>query len=188
MGFKATLVKLHLSRKFSIRFLLVLVTVVAVFTAHVVNNRRQQIETIRVLEIANARILYDWQSIPVPLPNGGVSHFNITNDSSAIKAPVWLRRIIGDEYFQSVERITFLHPHEVSDEVLAALKRMKGLRTITLYNDPSKSMPSEEITIIKNRLQSELQVEVAGPFDYATVSMKDAYQLYTIEAFGPSTQ
>jgi hypothetical protein len=153
--------KLNWTRRFSLRFLLLLITVAAVLIAYVVNHRRQQIAAVHTLELAGARVLYDWQIHADPK--------YITNDSSQIKAPVWMRQILGNEFFQSVEHVCNLPPRKVTSEIVDSLRSLNGLKRIELLSEPGWTQRSDydaklaEYSLLRQKLQSELGVEVRGP-------------------------
>ena len=154
------------SLQFSFRSLLVMMTIVALTAAYVMRNRHIQIEAIRTIEIAEGRVLYDWQPIPVLNPDGSIHYFRITFDSNDIKVPAWIRRWFGDELFQYVESVDYLHPNEIDDNVLAAIDTLHRLKRITLYNDPQVALSDVEVKEIKEKLVARYQVKVYGPFDY----------------------
>lgn len=152
--------------RFSSRLLLLVTAIIAVCIAYVVNNRSRQIAAIRTIEHADARILYDWQLTPVYGPDGKRASSLISYDPKDIKAPIWLRMCLGDELFQQVVRVHYLHPNEVDEELLAALDSLPALQSISMYNDPGNKLSDNEVAKAKQLLIQRYSVPVYGPFDY----------------------
>lgn len=80
--------------------MLIATTVVCVFLAYRVQRARVQRNAVAILKNAGADIGYDWQSWPlVGIVPAGVP------DDEAPAGPAWLRKWIGDEYFQEVKTV-----------------------------------------------------------------------------------
>ena len=84
--------------RFSLRTLLVVLTLVAGFLSIQVNRANHQRAVVRWLAENNASVSYDWQFYERA---DGVKLF-IGDSGNQPPGPIWLRRQIGDEYFQSV--------------------------------------------------------------------------------------
>src|SRR6185437_6075263 len=98
---------------FSLRTLFVVTTALAVWLGVIVNRAREQREAVKAIETLTGRVQYDWQPKAVEViltAKGfeGVKGWRQVNASNtAPDAPEWLRRLLGDEYFQDVEEIDF---------------------------------------------------------------------------------
>ncbi|HEV7222712.1 MAG TPA: hypothetical protein VGN42_08430 [Pirellulales bacterium] len=61
-------------------------------------RKQDEREAIKVIEAAGGRILYDWQSAEREPPT----------DDPTPSGPAWLRRLIGDDFFQAAEEVSVL--------------------------------------------------------------------------------
>lgn len=128
--------------QYSLRSFLVLLTAMAVWLGVIVNRAREQRETVKAIEALMGRVQYDWQPkmVEVTVTLNGVQNVkgwrreNASN--TAPDAPDWLRRLVGDEYFQEVEEIEFPYSSLPSQREIAALipllKRLRALKVIKL--------------------------------------------------------
>ena len=114
---------------FSLRSVFVVLTAAGIWLGVVVNRAREQRETVMAVEEMGGFVLYDW-------------HFNLPSQADRPQGPAWLRRLIGDEFFQGVDTVAFTegraHPSE--DELLEflpRLERMRGLKTLFLWSSMS---------------------------------------------------
>jgi len=106
---------------FSLRFLFVLTTALAVWLGVIVNRAREQREAVKAIEALGGTVQYDW-AIRTVEPVG----------------PAWLRRIVGDDYFQKVRKVAFGFDPSLSSKpvVLKAvpyLKRLRDLDTLSIF-------------------------------------------------------
>lgn len=103
--------------QFSLRTFFVLITALAVWLGLIVVRIREQREAVRQVERIGGRVIYDWQQ-PGRLnrkPNG----------------PEWLRRVIGDDYFQTVEGVYGLGSDADAVKAIPYLQQLPALKTIT---------------------------------------------------------
>jgi len=77
--------------RYSLRTLLVLTTLVAIWLGIKTNRARNQRTAVNALRAAGARVLYDFQAI---LPG--------ERKPKELRGPKWLREFLGDDYFQDV--------------------------------------------------------------------------------------
>ena len=98
--------------QFSLRTLLVLVAVVAVWLALLVNAARKQREAVAAIEALGGRIVYEHGS---NLPPG----------------PKWLRELIGEEYFFRIIAVG-LSSTQITDSGLEHLEGLTSLQTLVL--------------------------------------------------------
>ena len=82
--------------QFSVRSLLVAMTLLAGWLAVVTSRARNQQETVKSLNELGWHVRYDWQDSLLSKPRG----------------PAWIRRIVGDDYFQSVVVAVFALSHD----------------------------------------------------------------------------
>ena len=106
--------------RISLRTLLILITVFAVWLAVQVNRAHRQREAVAWVEANVGMVQYDWQYDE--------------NDRLIVDAesptPKWLRDLVGDEYFQDV--IIAVLGNEVSD--LTPLENLTKLKVLWLIN------------------------------------------------------
>ena len=98
--------------QYSLRTLLVLVTVLCVWLAVTANRARKQREAVAAIEAVGGVVYYEYQTKSGQKPPG----------------PKWLRELIGDEYFVSVVLVDF-NETQVTD---AGLMHLKGLTKLEL--------------------------------------------------------
>lgn len=88
---------------FSLRKLFVLLTALAVWLGVVVHRAREQREAVEAIEAAGGVVRYDWQYDSFVARRDGVSFdFPLSNSMREPSGPLWMRRFIGDEFFQQV--------------------------------------------------------------------------------------
>lgn len=79
--------------QFSLRSLLVLLTIGCLWLGWKTERVREQRETVQAIEALGGFVRYDWECYPA--------------SSEAPPGPVWLRRMIGDEFFQEPVSVWF---------------------------------------------------------------------------------
>ena len=116
--------------RFSLRTLLVVMTVLCVWLGFKVNATRRQKESVKaLLESGNFEVYYDYQCSPVP---GQPGDYNI--DGEALPpGPAWLRKLLGDDFFCNVVGLQYLRqPRGVAESSFAQIGRLPDLRFIYL--------------------------------------------------------
>jgi hypothetical protein len=97
--------------RFSLRALLVLVTVLCVWLGVKVNVARRQKEAVAAILRAGGTVCYDCQFIPKSNPSGlPLLDYRFDRDAQS-SAPAWLRFLIGDDCFRTVTAVYFNDPH-----------------------------------------------------------------------------
>lgn len=84
------------SVRFGVRTLLILMTLASFWLGSMVIRARQQREAVAWVHSVGGTVTYNWQ----------LDRQGRKNPAARPPGPAWLRRQIGDEYFQSVNRIT----------------------------------------------------------------------------------
>lgn len=101
--------------RFSLRALMLVMTVVCIFLGYHVQRARDQRNVVATLEAAGARVSYDWQS---PASN-----------LHAPPGPAWLRAWVGNEYFQEIDGVyAWDVDNEHFERVFDALSRCRKLK------------------------------------------------------------
>ncbi len=135
--------------RYSMRSLLVVVTLLCIWLGTVVNRAERQRRTVKALRDLNAQVTYD---TPFMNPGGQPSNWR------------WLRSWIGDDYFDEVTSITLrrgaddallrqigqlravklleVYGHGITDEGLAPIARLPKLEILSLY---SRSISDEGV-------------------------------------------
>ncbi len=106
--------------RISLRALMVLVLIVGGligWMAHTIRTQRQAVAAVRA---ADALVFYDWQIGDIA-PQSAAAPVYRTEPT----APRWLRRILGDELFQSVNNVQFRQP--IDPALLATVARFDRL-------------------------------------------------------------
>ncbi len=95
----------------SIRGMLLLVLAIALWLGWVVHKARQQREAVAALQKFGGFVHYDWEFAlgPVKVPQGNLMwmpSWGKFTPGGKPWAPDWMRRAIGDEYFQSIAHVS----------------------------------------------------------------------------------
>lgn len=119
--------------QFSLRALLVALTLLGVWLGIAVAPAQRQRRAVKAIEALGGSVRYDWQSkegSSDPSPNG----------------PTWLRRLVGDDYFQSVECVYLFGSADETVKTIPHLKRLKGLNTLVfgMHSDQSSLREVEQ--------------------------------------------
>lgn len=118
--------------KISLRLAMVLVFLVALWMARQANKAREQREAVEAVKNYGGWVQYDYEFVNGTLTAGRQP-----------RAPAWLRRLLGDEFFQDVEQVNLVYDystgkrrdivnHAPADDVLAKVARLTGLRVLLL--------------------------------------------------------
>jgi hypothetical protein len=121
-------------------------TALAVWLGIVVNRVREQREAVKAIEALGGDVYYDWQAGPSMEP---VTH-------RRPNGPGWLRRTIGDDYFQEVIVVNLAGSFNVftSENVppvpevdikalIPRLKRLRGLKEVWTLRTISNALLHE---------------------------------------------
>ena len=95
----------------SLRGSLLLVLAIALWLGWVVNKARQQREAVAALQKFGGFVHYDWEFVngPVKVPRGNLlwkPTWGTLTPGRRPWAPDWMRRALGDEYFQSLAHVS----------------------------------------------------------------------------------
>lgn len=124
--------------QFNTRTLFLLITAAAVFCGWQANRARRQREVLAAIKAAGGGAAYAHQDT---LP-GGYS-------SDPPPVPAWLRRVIGDEYFQEVVFVNLMEA-KISDELLQQVARLSTIRELMLGNAQLKDAHLRYIAQLPN--------------------------------------
>jgi hypothetical protein len=106
--------------RFSLRSLLILITVLSIWLGVKVNQARRQKEAVAALRELGALVRYEHQKLD--------SKPNAYDTEKDLSVPGWLRDLAGDDFFQTVVHVHFLRPVTDEDLIhLAALPRIERL-------------------------------------------------------------
>jgi hypothetical protein len=109
--------------RFSLRMLLAVMTMLCIWLGFKVNAARRQREAVDAIVKAGGSVVYDFQR-PA----------NIVGVPVATEPPGarWLRRLLGDEYFEDVIGVGFSGVKKPTIDVLQQLGRLPKLETVNL--------------------------------------------------------
>jgi len=116
--------------RYSLRTLMIVVTVFCVWLGITAKRARDQRQAVEVILKLGGEVYYEHQlqkMLEVINRNKGRPGSQDTNTPG----PVWLRRLIGDEYFFSVASVVFTGP-KVNDTNLAAVGRLTNVHLLNL--------------------------------------------------------
>ena len=109
--------------RFSLRTLLILTALVAVWLGVQVNKAQKQRAAVAAIEAAGGQIIYDWEYLAwqhsMTPPGSGIGH----------PQPAWLRYIVGDDYFQEIA-VVMIHYDDLSPELYERLRQLDTLSTV----------------------------------------------------------
>ncbi len=129
--------------QYSLRSFLILLTALAVWLGFVVNRAREQREAVKEIEAVGGNVIYDWELSYLPAASP------IDLDPDAISpGPGWLRRLVGDEFFQDVGVVFLAGPEASALSAIPHLQRLRALRILC----PNFELPAE----IRARFQESL--------------------------------
>ena len=116
--------------RYSLRTLMLLVTVFCIWMGIVTKRARDQKYAVEAIRELGGVVFYEHQTIPFVFVGIGRSPpgFNIVEPG-----PKWLRRFIGDEYFFTVSGVN-LGELKIDDASLAEIKRLTNVKTLDLRN------------------------------------------------------
>ena len=103
--------------RYSLRTLMLVVTLICVWLGITVKRAREQRSAVEAIQKLGGDVYYEHQFINSNDPPG----------------PEWLRQLIGDEYFFSVA-IARLYGSKVNDTSLASIKRLTDLKWLELHD------------------------------------------------------
>ncbi len=119
------LVKIHRRWfRFSLRTMLVAITLFCIWlgvTASRANRQRKAVETIRSY---GAYVRYDYEMAD----NG----WEVRRDNPLPPGPVWLRNLIGIDYFATAVNVCLDHGNDVNDDSISALVELSQVRRIDI--------------------------------------------------------
>ncbi len=124
---------------FSLRTLMIFVLIVGGLLGWKANRASRQRQAAAIIRTANGAISYDFQSFPNGTPAA-------TRKAAKPPGPEWLRKWIGDEYFQEISGVSF--PGEVSTQVLEAVASLEQLRVIRINKPLSNSQELLPLTAL----------------------------------------
>jgi hypothetical protein len=131
---------------FSLRTLFILLTLFAVWTAIVVRRATEQREAVKAIEAVGGQVFYDWQVRPSPIAAAGPL---ILNPNAKPPVPEWLRRVVGDHFFQKTSMVYLLNlrietggdhadrSRRYYDAVMnsiPSLQRLRGLKLVGVWH------------------------------------------------------
>jgi hypothetical protein len=132
---------------FSLRTLFVVTTVFAVWLGTVVNRARERREAVKAIKALGGFVYYDWQTPLGVVLNERTGElvssvpFSTPSDAKP-EGPAWLRRLIGDDFFQDAERVQFPTGSDIS-KAIPYLKRLRKLKTLFISRLIPKSTRDE---------------------------------------------
>ena len=145
--------------RFSLRTLLVLMTVLCVWIGIQVNSARRQREAVAAILKAGGTVAFDYQVVRQPLPTTPGSHWLSSDTKNSPPGPAWLRRQIGDDYFRTVAFVYFHMPNRTIDKTVL---------------DQLVSLPQTEQFLIQN----------CDIRDTDLTALKQLHQLTTLQIVG----
>lgn len=157
--------------QFSLRTAFVLLTIGCIWLGILAERARQQREAVEAIEALGGSVTYDFQIVGVPYdgnPDPPHTVNRIFRPDADPPGPIWLRRLIGDEFFQEVVAVTFMLPAfspPTESEIQRAiphLKRLRSLKRVAYWPDISDETHRE----LKDALPSSALVHIGASFSY----------------------
>jgi hypothetical protein len=135
--------------RISLRVLMLLILLLGIWLGWRVNKARAQREAVAAVREFGGWVHYDYEfkNGPVSVPRGHAiwkPSWGTLTPGKSPSAPAWLRRMLGDEYFQEIAHVSLFvdivkgvahaGPYNIgtADDVLAKLASQKGIRTLQI--------------------------------------------------------
>jgi Leucine Rich repeat len=135
--------------RISLRVLMLLILLLGIWLGWRVNKARAQREAVAAVRKFGGWVHFDYEfkNGPVSVPRGHAiwkPSWGTLSPGKSPSAPVWLRRMLGDEYFQDIAHVSLFvdivkgqahaEPYNIgpADDVLAKLASQKGIRTLQI--------------------------------------------------------
>jgi hypothetical protein len=112
--------------RFSLKTLLIVFTLAALWLGHTVHRARQQKDAVEAIHAKYGEVAYAHQRSEAS--SGDVGH----NLSLEPQAPAWLVSLLGADYFQTVERVD-VRWIPLKDDWLANLDKLPGLKILQIH-------------------------------------------------------
>ena len=113
--------------RFSLRMLLVVITVLCVWLGFKVNAARRQKEAVAAIFRDGGSVVFDYQMVPIA---GEPDLFDV--DANALPSgQAWLRQLFGDDYFRNVVLVVFLGG-SIPQSEFEQIGKLHELRSVTL--------------------------------------------------------
>ncbi len=113
--------------RFSLRGMLLAVTLVCIWLSVQVNSARRQRQAVEAILKAGGGISFDYQKVAVP---GKPNAFEIDRDAPPV-GPGWLRAGLGEDYFRTAIGVS-LPGNEISETDFALLANLPRLESVFL--------------------------------------------------------
>lgn len=118
---------------FSLRTIFVLLTLFAVWLGFVVRRAHKQRDAVHAIEALGGAAIYDWQQDPP----AGVFTAYPPPVAGQPPGPAWLRRMVGDDFFQNVSGVDFgspIAPTRIElSKAIPYLSRLPTLQRIRVF-------------------------------------------------------
>jgi hypothetical protein len=191
--------------RFSLRTLLVAMTVLCVWLGFKVNAARRQKEAVAMIRKAHGGVFFDYEMVEMPgeadhlIPAIGVSFlskimaktFPPVNPDPSPSGPVWLRKLLGDEYFREVYQVSVNGPQYdyINETEFAQLSSLTEVRNLFLTNikiaiGPHLERPlrDSDLAVLQNmRKLQDLIIESAGVSDEGLPYLKRLTKLTRLD-------
>lgn len=116
--------------QFSLRGFLVVLTTGCLWLGWQVERAREQQQAVKAIEASGGEVTYDWSEFK----QAGASPFAV--DRGQPGGPAWLRRLIGEDFFQTVETVNFLNASSRLDleirRAIPSLQRLPSLKYVAV--------------------------------------------------------
>ncbi len=135
---------------FSLRMLIVVVTVFCVWLGFKVNTARRQRKALAAIHKAHGGVFFDYEMVEMPgepghlIPASTVSvmssitgkTFPPVNPDPSPSGPAWLRKLLGDDYFREVYQVSISGPQfdYINENEFAQLSSLTEVRNLFLTN------------------------------------------------------
>lgn len=122
--------------QFSLRGFIVALTIGCLLLGYRVEKARRQCESVKSIEEVGGIVRYDWQPMVLFFDHGKGPLFCCealdvgSSDTPQPRGPGWLRRFVGDEYFQNAQEVYLFIPEPQVRKAIPFFRMLPDIKRV----------------------------------------------------------